>query len=233
MSQAHRHMSDTPPTGPHQHLQQEATPAVRVAHTSPHPSAPSGDAGPQRLGEARPQWPREERTRGAVPQAAGEDRGDERGNRGPAHRRKSPEVTRPIKGGQGQTQSFGVRLELPRRTVPSADSQPQSSPPELLKSGHFPRPPALCLRKRSFQGSPVLHVGACPSLRGPGTPGWEDTANTKATLLSQAWPPAQLRWYPLRHQDWASRAGEVCVPAQRFLLLIQNHGSKTECAKLS
>ena len=46
----------------------------------PHPSALSTDAGPQCPGEARPRWPGEEWTRGAVPRAAGEDRGDEHGN---------------------------------------------------------------------------------------------------------------------------------------------------------
>lgn len=115
----------------------------------------------------------------------------------------------------------------------SADSQHQLSPPELLESQRAPRLPAPCLRKQSFQVSPVLHVGTIPSLRGPGTPRWEETANMKPTPLSQAWPPARLGWCLLRHQDWASRAGGVCVPAQRFLLLIQNHRSKTECAKLS
>ena len=160
-------------------------------------------------------------------------RGDKLGNRGPACRRKSPEVTGPVKGGQAQTWSCGGRQNFRGRR---ACQQTHSISRPLLSSWKvnvLHVCPPLCLRKQSFQGSPVLHVVASPSLGGPGTPGWEETTNMKPTPLSQAWPPARLGRYPLRHQDWASRAGGVCVPAQRFLLLIQNHRSKTECANLS
>ena len=71
-SRAHRHVSHAQSTGPRQHLQQEATPEVRVAHTPPRPSALSRDVGPQHPGEARPQRAQEEPTRGAVSRAAGE-----------------------------------------------------------------------------------------------------------------------------------------------------------------